>query len=140
LPKKIVQDRELALAIDKNRRARRWQLAQPGAAVRHGDQTKSREWLGLPFENERSDRLDTRIALRQQARRFAQEDRSGLGGLLKPGSHIGRIADDCVVHRQLIGDGAEDDWTGVDSNSHRQREQLGIAPFVERPLDGKGRQ
>ncbi len=47
LPQKIVQDRKLALAIDKNRRARRRQLAQPGAAVRHAEQTKSRDRLGL---------------------------------------------------------------------------------------------
>ena len=127
LPKKIVQDRELALAIDKNRRARRWRLAQPGAAMRHPEQTISRDRLGLAFENERSDRLDPRIALRQQAGRFAQQDRSRLGGLLKPGRHIGRITDDRVVHRQIVGDRAEDDRTRVDANSHGQLEELGSA-------------
>ena len=143
LPKKIVQDRELALAIDKNRRTRRGRFPEPGPAVRHHEQTKSRDRLGLAFENERPDRLHARVALRQQVGRFAQEDRSGFRGLLKPGGHIGRVTDDCVIHRQLIGDGAEDDRARVDANSHGQSEELGIgrlAAFMEYPPYGEGRQ
>ena len=111
--------------------------------MRHPEQTESRDRLDLAFENERPDRFDTRIALRQQASRFAQQDRSRLRGLLKPSCHIGRITDDRVVHRQIVGDRAEDDRTRVDANSHRQLEELGLgrcAAFVERPLYGESRQ
>src|SRR5271167_727555 len=65
LPKEIVQDRELALAIDKNCRTRRGRFSEPGSAMGHTEQTISRNRLDLAFENERSDRLDTRIAFRQ---------------------------------------------------------------------------
>ena len=111
--------------------------------MRHTEQTISRDRLGLALENERSDRLDPRIAFRQPAGRFAQEDRSRLGGLLEPGGDIGRIADHRVVHRQIIGDRAEDDRARVNANSNRQLEPLGVgclAAFVERPSYGKGRQ
>ena len=143
LPKKIVQDRQLALAIDKHRRARRWRLAQPGTAMGNTEQAICRDRLCLAFENERSNRLDARIVLRQQVGQFAQEDRSRLGDLLKPGRHIGRITDDRVIHRQVVGDRTEDDRTRVDANSHRQLEELGVgrrAAFVERPLHGESRQ
>src|SRR6516162_340168 len=65
LPQKIVQNRQLALAIDKDRRTRRQRLAQPGAAMGNLEQTISRDRLGLAFEDERPDRLDPSIALRQ---------------------------------------------------------------------------
>ena len=107
------------------------------------EQTISRDRLGLAFENERSDRLDTRIVLRQQAGRLAHQDRSRLGGLLKSGGDIGRITDHRVVHRQIVGDRAEHHRARVDANPHRQVEALGIggrAALVERPLYGKGRQ
>jgi len=65
LPQKIVQNRQLALAIDKNRRTRRQRLTQPGAAMGNLEQTISRDRLGLAFEDERPDLLDPSIALRQ---------------------------------------------------------------------------
>src|SRR5439155_10672229 len=102
LPEKIVQDRSFALAIDKNCGTRRWRFAEPRAAVGNPQQTISRDGLGLAFENEWSDRLDTRIALRQQSGRLAHENRSRLGGLLKSGGDIRRVADHRVIHRQVI--------------------------------------
>ena len=65
LPKEIIQDRELTLAIDKDCGTRRCRLAQPRAAMGNTQQAISRDRLGLAFEDERSDRLDTRIAFRQ---------------------------------------------------------------------------
>jgi hypothetical protein len=64
LPQKIVQNRQLALAIDKDRRTRRRRFAQPGAAMGNLEQTISRDRLGLAFEDERPDRLNPSIALR----------------------------------------------------------------------------
>ena len=140
LPKKIVQDRELALAIDEDCRASRRRLAEPGASMGNTEQTISRDRFGLAFENERSDRLDTRIALRQQAGRLADEDRSRLGGLLESGGDIGCITDHRIIHRQILGDRTEDNRARVDANSHRQLRALGIGrrvAFGERPLYGK---
>src|SRR6516165_10033616 len=65
LPEEIVQDRKLTLAIDKNCRTRRWRLAQSGATMGNIEQTISRYRLGFAPENERSNRLYPRIALRQ---------------------------------------------------------------------------
>ena len=47
------------------------------------EQAISRDWRALALEGKRPDRLDTRIVLRQLARRLAQEDGSGLGGFLQ---------------------------------------------------------
>jgi|SRR6516164_299410 len=65
LPEEIVQDRELALAIDEDSRARGWRLAEPRAAMGNTEQAISRYRLGFAPENERSDRLHPCVALRQ---------------------------------------------------------------------------
>ena len=65
LLQKIVQNRQLALAIDKDRGTRLQRFAQPGAAMGNLEQTISRDRLGLAFEDERADRLDPSVALRQ---------------------------------------------------------------------------
>ena len=82
LPQKIVQDRALALAVDKNGRARRRELAEPGAAMRNTKQAISRDRFSLALYCERTDRFDTHIILRQQASRLAEQDGSRFGGLL----------------------------------------------------------
>src|SRR6516165_8901736 len=50
LAQEVVQDRELAFAIDKDCRAGRRRFAEPGAAVGNAEQTVSRDRLGLAFE------------------------------------------------------------------------------------------
>jgi hypothetical protein len=65
LPQEIIQNRQLAFAIDKDRRARRGRLAQPGTAVGNREQAISRDRLGLAPEKEGSDRLDMDKAFRQ---------------------------------------------------------------------------
>src|SRR5437660_1637684 len=73
LPEKIVQDRKFALAIDKNCGTRRWRLAEPRAPMGNAEQPMGRNRLCLAFEDERSDRLATCKAFRQQARVLAVE-------------------------------------------------------------------
>src|ERR1700757_2027364 len=67
LLQKIVQNRELTLAVDKNRHAGRRELAEPGAAMRYTEQAVSQGRLDFAFEGERSDEFDASIILRQQA-------------------------------------------------------------------------
>src|SRR6516165_7551477 len=50
LAQEIVQNRELALAIDKDCRARRWRFAEPRAAMGNAEQSKSRDGFDLAFE------------------------------------------------------------------------------------------
>src|SRR5208282_4673528 len=93
LLQEIVQDRELALAVDKYCRARQRGLAEPGPAMRNTEQAISRDRLGFAFQGERAHGLDASVVLRRQAGRLAQQDRSRLGRLVKSGGDIGGIAD-----------------------------------------------
>src|SRR6267142_1234733 len=83
LPQKVVQDRKIALAIDKSRRARHGRRAQCGARVRDLEQAKGQDLIGFALEDKGSDRLGPDIALRQTVGRFAQQDGPRLGCLLK---------------------------------------------------------
>src|SRR5262249_51739584 len=127
LPKEIVQNRQLAHAIDKDRGTRRRRLAQSRAAMGDAEQTISRNRFSLALENEGPDWLDTRIALRQCAGHLAQEDRSGLGNLLKAGGDIRGIPDHRVIHRQVIGDRAEDDGASVNADAYLKLVELRIS-------------
>src|SRR6266851_10090544 len=93
LLQKVVQDRQIVLAIDESRRAGRCRCALSGARLRDPEQAKGRDRISLAFEGEGSDWLDARIALRQLIGRIAQQDRRRLGRLLKPGGDIGGVAD-----------------------------------------------
>jgi hypothetical protein len=137
-PKEVVEGCEFALAIYKSRSARGQGLVQLRAvAMRHTEQAICQDRFGFAFKDERSDRLDASIASRQQARRLANQDRPRLGRLLKTGGDICSITDYRVVHREIVGNGAEYDGPSVDADPQRQLHSFVIGVS---PLDGESGQ
>ena len=142
LPQEIVQDRQIALPVDEGCPASCRGRPEGGARLRYLQQPVGGDRIGLTFEDERTDRFDPSIALRQFVSRLAQQDRRRLGGLLNPGRDIGGVADRRIIHRKSIGDWAEHHRPGVDADPHRQVQFIGAAGVLgpaERPLDRQGR-
>src|SRR6516165_10833105 len=65
LPQEVVQDREFALAVDKNSHASRCRLAQPGAPMGDAEQAICQDRLGFTFEGERPHEFDPGKTFRQ---------------------------------------------------------------------------
>jgi hypothetical protein len=68
LPQQVVQDRQVALPVDEGCPAGCGGRPQCSARLRHIEQPVSGDRVGLTFEDERADRLDPSIALRQFVR------------------------------------------------------------------------
>ncbi len=138
LAKGAVQNRQLAVAVDKRRGGSGRGLVDGGAPMRNAEQAVRHDRLALALEGQRPDRLDPGIAPGQRPGGFTDQDRAGLGCLLEPRGDIGGVADHRVVARQFVGDRAEDDGSGMNADPHRHVQSLGIgliAIGAERPLD-----
>ena len=83
LPQEIVQDRQVALPVDERCPASCCGWPECGERLGHFEQAVGGGRIGFTFENEGSDGLDPRIALRQLISGFAQEDCCRRRGLLK---------------------------------------------------------
>ena len=70
------------------------------------------------FKDERPDRFNASKTLCQDAGRLAQQDRSGIGRLLKSGCDVSRGADHRVIHRESVTNGAKDDRSAMDADAH----------------------
>ena len=86
--------------------------------MRNVEQAMSHDRLGFTFEDQRPDRFNASKTLRQEAGRFAQQDRSGVGCLLKSGCDIGSVTDHRVIHREPVTNGAKDDRPAVNTDAH----------------------
>src|SRR6516165_9873399 len=88
LTQEIVQDRQVALPVDERRTSSCGGWPECGTHLRHFEQAVGGDRIGFAFENEGSDRLHPRVALRQLVCGLAQKDRRRLGRLLKSGGDI----------------------------------------------------
>ena len=124
---------QLLGAPDELREAPRPRL-QTGAHVLGTDQLEQLERLGQALDHATAERPRADVAFDQRRRRRGHERRPRCRHLLHAAGDVGRLADRGVIHAEAAADGADDDFTRIQTDPHMDGD--GVRPVLGEALHG----
>jgi hypothetical protein len=120
LPERVAERGQLALPSHETAQHAPGAGVQRRAAPPAPGQRVDDQRLASPANGHGPARLQQRIALDEPRGGIAQENASGLGGLLQPRREVGGVSHRGVVHAQVVADGAHHHEAGVQPHPERE--------------------